>query len=99
MEVRSAHRLGFRAENALEFAAVTDPALRIRLQPDGRGGAISASALSGRWQVLVRSAEGAPPRFAGTVTLEPGIPAEFALQGREPVRAIELFQLQAFRIE
>ena len=99
MEVRSARGLRFLAADDGEFAAVSDPSLRIRLQPDGRAGAISASALSGRWQILVRSEEGASPRFAGTVTLEPGVPAEFTLQGREPVRAIELFQLQALRIE
>jgi len=99
MEVWSARRLRFRAETVAEFVAVGDPALRIRLQPDGRDGAISASPLSGRWQILVRSAEGASPRFAGTVTLEPGVAAEFTLRGREPVRAIELFQLRASRIE
>jgi 4-amino-4-deoxy-L-arabinose transferase-like glycosyltransferase len=99
MEVRSARRLAFRAESASEFVAATDPAFRIRLQPDGRAGVISASPLSGRWQILVRSAEGARPRFAGTVTLAPGAPAEFSLRGRAPVREIELFQLRATRIE
>jgi hypothetical protein len=99
MEVWSARRLGFRAESDVEFVAVTDPALRIRLQPDGRGGAVSASPLSGRWQILVRSAPDAPPRFAGTVTPTAGLPAPFALEGRAPVREIELFQLQASRIE
>jgi len=93
-------------ETDAEFVAVTNPAIRIRLLPslirleaDGRAGAISASPLSGRWQVLVRSAVGSPPRFAGTVMLKPGVAAEFALRGREPVRSIELFQLQAFRIQ
>jgi len=99
LEVRSARSLRFLAQNDVEFVAVADPTLRIRLQPDGRGGAISASGLSGRWQILVRSAAGASRRFAGTVTLAPGVPAEFSLRGREPVRVIELFQLQASRIE
>ena len=97
--VLSARSFRFRAANDVEFVAVTDPALRIRLHPDGRAGALSASPLAGRWQILVRSAEGASPRLAGTVTLEPGVPAELVLRGREPVRAIELFQLKASRIE
>ncbi len=99
MEVWSARRLRFRAQSDLEFTAVTDPGLRIRLHPDRRAGAISASPLSGRWQILVLSALGLPPRFAGTVALTPGVAAEFALGGRGPVRAIELFQLQVVRIE
>ena len=99
MEVRRARSLRFRAETHGEFVAVTDPDLRIRLQPDGRAGVVSASPLSGRWQILVRSAPDLPPRFAGTVTLEPGVPAEFTLYGRQPARMIDLFQLQAFRIE
>ena len=106
MEVRSARSLRFRAETDAEFVAVTDPAIRIRLlpsrirlRPDGHAGAVSASWLSGRWQILVRSAEGASPRFAGTVVLVPGVPAEFELHFRGPVREIELFQLKAFRIQ
>ncbi len=99
MQVWSARRLGFRPESDLEFVAVTDPGLRIRLQPDGRAGAVSASSLHGRWQILVRSAPDAPPRFAGTVMLAPGVAAEFQLRGGGPVRAIELFQLRAARIE
>jgi hypothetical protein len=99
MEVWSARSLKFRAESDLEFVAAGDGGLRIRLDPDREGGALSASPLSGRWQILVRSAPGDPPRFAGTVTLVPGFAAQFALRGRAPVREIELFQLQASRIE
>jgi hypothetical protein len=99
MEVWSAHSLRFRAESDLEFAAVGDTGLRIRLQPDGQGGAISASPLDGRWQVLVRSAPDAARRLAGTVTLTPGVPGELPLRAPGPVREIELFQLQATRIE
>jgi 4-amino-4-deoxy-L-arabinose transferase-like glycosyltransferase len=99
MQVWSVRRLGFRAESDVEFVAASDPRLRIRLQPDGRGGALSASSLDGRWQILVRSAPDAPPRFAGTVTLAPGVAAEFQLRGGGPVRAIELFQLRAAPIE
>jgi 4-amino-4-deoxy-L-arabinose transferase-like glycosyltransferase len=99
MEVWSARSLEFRAESELEFMAVSDPNLRIRLRPDAGGGSLSASTLSGRWQILVRSAPGDPPRFAGVVTLAPGFPAEFSLRGRAPVRVIELFQLRATRIE
>jgi hypothetical protein len=69
------------------------------LQPDRQGGSLSASSLDGRWQILVRRAPDAPPRFAGTVTLAPGVAANFALRGGGPVREIELFQLRAARIE
>jgi hypothetical protein len=97
MEVWSARSLRFRAESAHEFVATADPGLRIRLQPDG--GALSASPLSGRWQILIRSAWEAPPRFAGTAVLTPGQPGRLPIHSREPVREIELFQLQATRIE
>jgi hypothetical protein len=99
MEVRSARALRFRLLPDGAFAAVADPALRIRLQPDGLAGEISASPLSGRWQILARAEPSANPRFVGTVTLSPGIPAEFTLLGRGPVAEIELFQLQSSRIE
>jgi hypothetical protein len=99
MEVWSARSLRFRAESDLEFSAVGDSGLRIRLQPDGQGGAISASPLSGRWQILVRSAPDAARRLAGSVTLTPGAPGELPMRGRGPVREIELFQLQTTRIE
>jgi hypothetical protein len=99
MEVWSARVLAFRPETDAEFTAVSDPSLRIRLQPDLQGGAISASPLSGKWQILVRRRADAPPRLAGAVVLAPGVPAEFALRGRGPVRAIELFQLRVSPIE
>src|SRR5262245_55302692 len=99
MEVWSARSLRFRAESDLEFAAVGDTGLRIRLHPDGQGGAISASPLSGRWQILVRSAPNAALRLPGTVTLEPDVPVELPIRAPQPVREIELFQLQATRIE
>jgi len=101
MEVRSAHSRRFRALPGAdsELVAVGDPALRIRLQSDGRSGVLSASGLSGRWQVLLRSTPKATPRFAGNVILTPDAPAEIPLPTREPVREIELFQLQATRIE
>jgi hypothetical protein len=99
MEVWSARRLRFRAESDLEFAAVGHTGLRIRLQPDGQGGAISASPLSGRWQILVRSAPDARTRLAGSVTLAPGEPASLPLRSPGPVREIELFQIEATKIE
>jgi hypothetical protein len=99
MEVFSAHRLLFRAETDAELVAVSDPGLRIRLGPDGRSGVLSASPLSGRWQILVRSVEASVPRFAGTVTLAPGVPAEIPLRPGEPVRVVDLVQLRSFRIE
>jgi hypothetical protein len=99
MEVRSARSRRFRARSDSELVDVKDPNLRIRLQPDRRTGVLSGGALSGRWQVLLRGAPDNPPRFAGSVTLEPGAPAELPIHSPEPVREIELFQLQATRIE
>jgi hypothetical protein len=99
MEVRTAHSLRFRAGSDSELVAEGAPELRIRVQPDGRTGMLSASDLSGRWQVLLRSAPEAVPRLAGRVTLTPGAPARIPLRSPEPVREVELFQLRATRIE
>src|SRR4030095_14299716 len=93
MEVWSAHSLRFRAETDLEFAAVGDPGLRIRLQPDGQGGAISSSSLDGTWQILVRSAPDAARRLAGTVTLTPGVPVELPMRGPGPGGETALVQI------
>jgi 4-amino-4-deoxy-L-arabinose transferase-like glycosyltransferase len=99
MEVRSAHSRRFRARSDSELVDVKNPDLRIRIQPDGRTGVLSGGALSGRWQVLLGGAPDGPRRYAGHVTLTPGEPAELPLHSPEPVREVELFQLQATRIE
>jgi hypothetical protein len=99
MEIRTAHSLRFRARSDSELVAASDPDLRIRIQPGGRTGVLSGGGLSGNWQVLLRSAPEARPRFAGRVSLTPGAPAELPLRSPEPVREVELFQLQATRIE
>ncbi len=99
MEVWSATRLRFAALGEGDFVAARNPDLRLSLRANAMGSTLSSSSLAGTWQVLLVGASEASRWRAGTVLLRPGSTAQLAHDSREPVRAIELFQVERTRID
>jgi hypothetical protein len=99
MEIWAASRLRFRALGGGEFAAIGDPAARLRLHVNAGSASVSACGPTGRWQLTWIGASSASRRPAGMITLAPEVAAPLADAPNEPVRAIELFRIERASVD